>query len=407
MVKQIWSLFINVIILLCMVSGIGFCEKLDSPNLTASERWWAPTVFSSVDAAVATLRNNLNQYCQWNGASARQQIDVDAYGIRLTGFIEGTNTTYQYVPNTGGYWVGGKYVPYTGGSTQPVHKPYSEQHTVSIPYKTIKTMDLLYFPNLDRDYKWGLRINYDDGKSTTLRGATLDIMSQVGDALATLVLSSGKLLPTPVGAYFYASSGADEQSLRKKLNWNEDSGAVILSVITGNSPIASAGLQQNDIILKVNGIEIKSGEHWFQVLRASLENKDAVKLNLDVYRNGQVLAKEMTVPNFSAGRSKLFTPSPPNAALKQPPSLGLEVRALSEEEAAAVEFPSGMMVVKVAEGGIAHKSGVKAYDVLLEINGRTVKDITQLKAIVSSEPISKIKVFRDGAVVVLEAVNSI
>lgn len=401
-----------VILCLVLVAGsvnIAYGVELDSAKLSVSQQWWAPTAMGSTGAAVAALRNLLNQFCQWNGASARQQLDVDSFGLRLTGYIEGTNTTYQYVPHYGGYWVGNKYVPYTGGSTQAVQTPYSNQYSITIPIKNIRMMEMQYYSNLNRDYKWGLNIVYEDGTNTTLRGASMGVMSQVGDALATLVLASGKRLYSPTGAYFYSKSDAVEQTHRKKLNWLQENGAVITGMDNGNSPAAAAGLKPDDIILKANGVEVKSGDHWRQIVQEKLGDQPQAKLELEVFRAGQTLTAEMTAVNFNAGRANLL-PAGLGAGLvvtPQTPSLGIEVRALSEDEMTAANLTGRIIVLRVLDGGMALRSGVKANDVLLELNGKAVKDVSEIKAILSSETLTKIKVARNGEVVVLDVVTSL
>lgn len=402
------------IVILCLAlvaSSVNIAHgvELDSAKLSVLQQWWAPTAMGSTGSAIATLRNLLNQFCQWNGASSRQQLDVDSFGLRLTGFIEGTNTTYQYVPHYGGYWVGNKYVPYTGGSTQPVQTPYSNQYSITIPIKNIRTMEMQYYSNLNRDYKWGLNIIYEDGTNTTLRGASMGVMSQVGDALTTLVLASGKRLYSPTGAYFYSKSEALEQTHRKKLNWPQENGAVITGMDNGNSPAAAAGLKPDDIILKANGVEVKSGDHWRQIVQEKLGDHPQVKLELEVFRAGQTLTAEMTAVNFNAGRANLL-PSGLGAGpavTPQTPSLGIEVRVLSEDEMAAASLTGRIIVLRVLDGGMALRSGVKANDVLLELNGKAVKDVSEIKAILSSETLTKIKVARNGEVVVLDVVTSL
>ncbi len=409
MLKRYGSIFILCLMLIAVSANVAYGVELDSTKLSVSQQWWSPTAMGSTGTAVATLRNLLNQFCQWNGASARQQIDVDAYGLRLTGFIEGTNTTYQYVPHYGGYWVGNKYVPYNGGSTQPVQTPYSNQYSITIPIKNIRAMEMQYFSNLNREYKWGLNIVYEDGTNATLRGASLGVMSQVGDALATLVLASGKRLYSPTGAYFYSKSDADEQTHRKKLNWLQDTGAVITGMNNGNSPAVAAGLKPDDIILKANGVEVKSGDHWRQIVQDALGDNPQAKLELEVFRAGQTLTMEMIAVNFNAGRANLLPTGPgiAPAAMPPTPSFGVEVRALNEDEMVAAKLTSGLMVMRVLDGGTALKSGVKANDILIELNGKAVKDILGIKAILASEALTKIKVVRNGEALLLDVVTSL
>ena len=68
--------------------------------------------------------------------------------------------------------------------------------------------------------------------------------------------------------------------------------------------------------------------------------------------------------------------------------LGLEVRALTEEEKEAMELSHGLQVLSVAEGP-AKAAGLRKGDVLQLINGDKVESVRQLKDIVKKLPEGK------------------
>lgn len=407
-----WHLRILILCLVLVFTSIStaFGAELGSNGMIVIHKWWSPTYMPSVDAALGAIRNLQAAFCQWNGAFDHQQISVDPYGLRVTAALSGVNTSSQWVPNYGGYWVGNKYVPYSGGSTQTTQTPYSKDYTTTVDFGKVRSLSVKQYPNLDRDNKWGLVINYSDGSMVAFRAISEAAVLQLANAIATLTVASGKELATGTGAYFYAGKQPveDEVKLRKSLKWIQDTGAPIVNMEEGNGPFTNAGLQKNDIILKANGEEVKSGDHWLQIVGTALIDKTQAKFDLEIFRNGVTIPKELTIYSFNIGKEKILPISgQPSLPAKQPVTLGIEARSLSDDEIAANGNLSGLRILNVTEGGLAAKSGVKANDILLEVNGKSIKDISQLKAILTQETPNKFKVVRDGSTLQLDAVASL
>ena len=81
--------------------------------------------------------------------------------------------------------------------------------------------------------------------------------------------------------------------------------------------------------------------------------------------------------------------------------LGVQIQAVDEEmaEGLGLDEPHGTIIVKVTANSPAEKAGLKTGDVILEVNGRKVKDPRHLAMMVADiEPgtVAKITILRDG-----------
>ncbi len=81
--------------------------------------------------------------------------------------------------------------------------------------------------------------------------------------------------------------------------------------------------------------------------------------------------------------------------------LGAEIQTITEElaEYYGINKKEGVLIVKVYEGDPAHKAGIKAKDIIIEVNGKEVKatrDLTGMIANIRVGDLSIIKVLREG-----------
>jgi serine protease Do len=64
--------------------------------------------------------------------------------------------------------------------------------------------------------------------------------------------------------------------------------------------------------------------------------------------------------------------------------LGINIQALSESEAKDFDLPeAGILVLKVEEDSPAEKAGLKKYDHIITVNGKSIKTSTQLSMIIA------------------------
>ncbi len=389
-----------VIVLLLALPGVCAAVELGSPNMVTQYAWYKPAFLPSAEAAMSTIRNlGANRvFSGWNGYDDILDVDVDKYGLRVRGVLNQVKTQGQWVPSYGGTWVGGKYIPYNGGSyqTYQTHNQMEERSVVEFP--KVGDVSIEYYSNLDRPYKWGVAVKYADGSGqVAFRTPNWQAANNLANAIATLAVSAGARLYTPSGIFM-----SEDVQLRKQLKWTADSGIVVTTVLPG-SPAAGAGLRNQDVIVEANGVEVRNINHWREIVRTALGDNADAKFDLKVFREGNLTDVTLTVLNFNYGRPAGAQAAAPAA---KRPVLGVDVLPLAAEEVQAAGLNGGLRIVSMNPDGLAAKAKIRVNDILVEINGKPVPDIAALKQILDGETPQRFKVLRDGTALVLEAAQS-
>jgi len=398
--RRVRALVFLVILAMLGTTTVCLAVELDSKALIQTKVWYKPTFLPSVNAAIGTLRNlgGRKAFCGWNGYNDGLDVNVDSYGLRVRGIMVTTGT--QYVPTSGGYWVGWRYVPYYGGTYQPTKSESTE--TAVVEFKKVRSIHILHYPNLSRDNKWGVDVYHTDREEiVAYRMPTLETAREFADAVATLSVAAGSRL-THDGIWLAYSAKA---KLLKKLKWTAGYGLVITDVAPG-SPAADAKLQENDILIEANGVVLRDNLQYRQLLQDILGDKNEVPIELKVVRAGQQQMFSFTLANFNIGAANIQKLGQPTAPVQAKPSLGLELAALTAEEAKAAGIAGGLKIIALKPDGVAAKSQLKVNDILLAVNGQPTLNTEALRRVLAAEPPKQFQVWRGAAVLTIEAVQS-
>ena len=160
------------------------------------------------------------------------------------------------------------------------------------------------------------------------------------------------------------------QALAESFGLQATAGALISSVEKGG-PAAVAGLEAGDIILKLNDTTIvRSSE--LPPLVAAL--KPGTQVKLQVWRKG--MRRDIALAVGEIATPKLASAVGGEADKSR---LGLALRSLTPDERRQVENPNGLIVESVS--GPAARAGIQPGDVIVSLNGQTVHDVAQLRAL--------------------------
>lgn len=158
----------------------------------------------------------------------------------------------------------------------------------------------------------------------------------------------------------------------------EARGAMISEVIA-HSPAAAAGLKPGDIIVAFDHRPI----HEAQALPLIVGGVQiGHRATLTVMRGKAARAVEVTVE--APREAELASASPPAAV---PEAYGLDIKALNPAMARqlGIAATGGVMVARVAAGSRAARAGLRADDVIVEVNQREVSGVEAFR-----------RAFRDG-----------
>jgi C-terminal processing protease CtpA/Prc len=173
-----------------------------------------------------------------------------------------------------------------------------------------------------------------------------------------------------------------------------DAGARVLNVID-DSEAEKAGIKKNDIIIEINGTKIQSLDEVQELLK-NIEEDQEVKLI--ALRNGSKQTFKVKKKPFKSsdytmkidGDHTFFSPhSDHNFSIiaeddfdfqknEKGAYLGVQVKELSDQLLEYFNVDHGVLVEEVMDESSAKKAGLKAGDVITQINDRKIADYNDL-----------------------------
>jgi len=154
--------------------------------------------------------------------------------------------------------------------------------------------------------------------------------------------------------------------LKQKLDLKDEKGALVADVTQGG-PAEKAGIQRGDVIISFNGKEIKEMSELPYVVASTPVGKT---VSVEVLRKGQKKSFEVKIAELKDEKEA-------PVVTEAKPKLGMTVEDLNPELAKnfGLSDSKGVVVVQVEDGSSAAEAGLRAGDVILEIDQSPVKDV--------------------------------
>lgn len=183
-------------------------------------------------------------------------------------------------------------------------------------------------------------------------------------------LAGNKIVMRP---YFGARLQPVTAEIAESLNLKRPAGALVAS-ITPDSPAAKAGLRAGDVILEVDGIGVDdpAALNYRYALKSIGSN---AKLTLE--RNGKTVhlnVKLEAVPERRAEEIEISERSPFSGARVSNFTAELANRMRTDPATA-----EGVVIVNIAENSQAQRVGLRAGDIILEVNGSKIETTGDLQ----------------------------
>ena len=288
--------------------------------------------------------------------------------------------------------------------------PFSLDYSVTFGHVSAKGRSgVFYDPSADQDFiqtdaninpgnSGGPLVNINGeviGINTLIRGMRTGIgfavPSNLAKEVADKLISDGKFTRAWLGIEI--SSLREHERLRDVIGDVKD-GVVVMSKVTGG-PAWKSALQPTDVITAVDGHSVATA----QQLRGEIRNKKiGADVMLDVFRDGKHL-KVKVQPGEWVEKTETETPvvEIKHVASKETATnyLGLTVQRLTRElaEQFDVDLINGVIVMAVEKNSLAEREGIKAGDVITEINHREIKDPRQFREAIKSADFKKGVIF--------------
>jgi serine protease Do len=200
------------------------------------------------------------------------------------------------------------------------------------------------------------------------------------DVYNQLIGPEHKVVRGSIGITFQAA----ESSAVGRVYGFATSGGVIVSSVTPGEPAAKAGIMPQDVIVSIDGTQIKDGDQLVAIISAKHPGQT---VRLGVLRNG----KKLTLDVGIADRAKIYEDlagsgqdnTTPDAVDVGQNKLGITVKPTDPQVAAKLKVQGGVTVTSVKPGSFADEIGLPNGVVITEINRHPITGDADYRAVVT------------------------
>lgn len=187
-----------------------------------------------------------------------------------------------------------------------------------------------------------------------------------------------------------------DRKLRKALNVDAKHGVLIVSIVE-DSPAEKAGLEEDDIIVKVDGKNVRRVEDIKGVLA---RKKIGDTINVEFLRDNSARSVTVKLEKSRAKDPEMKIWSMLDTPINQ--CLGIKVADMDENLASYFQVPKngGALVLSVEAKSPAEESGIKSGDVISKVNGAKIASVADLEDVLADmEQTDSVKIvlIRKGA----------
>jgi serine protease Do len=164
-----------------------------------------------------------------------------------------------------------------------------------------------------------------------------------------------------------------DEDLAKSLGLEDAKGALVAQV-TPDSPAASAGFKQGDVVLSYGGHEI---DQLRDLTRAVADTEAGANMDVVVWRDGARKTLEVEIAQMPSEEQMAALTGQEQPQESDTPKLGVMLGQLTPEARQQFQLPAdvtGVVVTEVQPGSPAAEKGLQPGDVILEANRKQVSD---------------------------------
>ncbi len=200
------------------------------------------------------------------------------------------------------------------------------------------------------------------------------------------IIKTGKVTRGSIGISWQKT---DKPELLKALGANH---GVLVDAIQKGGPAEKAGIKSEDIIVAMNGKQVKDGD---DLVSRVADTPVGSQVTLTVDRNGKHEDFKVTIldraevfkndPRFAGLQNDVEEPAKPEEPTSAQYKFGIKLHALTDAERTGIgiEGKNGLVVRSVDEGSFAEDIGLLENDVILSINRQavtTVEDVIRVQS---------------------------
>jgi serine protease Do len=161
--------------------------------------------------------------------------------------------------------------------------------------------------------------------------------------------------------------------LARQFGLDKEAKGVVVADVMESGPAHEAGLRAGDVILRYDGRALDSAH---ELQRVVAETPVGSQVELEVWRDKAPKSLKLKIADMADYDSE-GTPAGGSGEDKAP-RLGLQVRALSSEEAQVRRLDRGVVVESVEDGSPAERAGLRPHDIILELDQARITSPAEL-----------------------------
>ena len=208
-------------------------------------------------------------------------------------------------------------------------------------------------------------------------GLGFSLPSNIAVDVYNQIVQHGKVARGSIGISFQSN-----QSPALLRSYGAKDGGVLVGEVIADGPSEDAGMQQEDVIIEINGMPVTNGDQLIDVVAATPVEST---VPIVVIRDGERKTLNVKV----ADRAELFSK---NAGLTPGPSdeeeqeaevmFGFSVSNLSaaERERLSYELSEGVLVTEVEQGSFADDIGLRPNHIVVAINRKAIKRVADIES---------------------------
>lgn len=266
-----------------------------------------------------------------------------------------------------------------------IGNPLGLDHTVtagimSAKFRNIDSSSLVRFLQTDASINPG----NSGGPLLNLKGEVIGINT----AIAAQAQGIGFAIPSSLAEDIINTLKADTKVTRgwlgvsiqvvdaataKALGLPKAQGALIGGVIPGQ-PAEQAGIEPGDVILKIDGTDTNSPE---ELQRTVMSKKPGQTVTAQIWRDGKTKNIKIKLVERGGAEQVAKDEAKPQSDNS---SLGLQLRPVTEQEAARLRIPAGsggLLITGLEPDKLAAKSGLNRGDVIMSVGRTPVKTVAE------------------------------
>ena len=223
-------------------------------------------------------------------------------------------------------------------------------------------------------------------------GASVGIGLAIPAEAARPVIDALRRGQRPQRGYLGVGLQPLEESIADSLGLPKDSGELVRSVVPGG-PAATGGLQQGDVIVRVNGQNVTPDETASYIIANTTVGS---RVPVEIIRNGRRQTLQVQVgqrpTEEELARQQGGQPDEGQALGEETPvapgtALGLSMQPLNPQIIRALNLPPavrGVVITSIQAGSDASEKGLRRGDVIVSVNRQAVTTPAQVLAAVES-----------------------